>query len=195
MAQLTTVIVHGTWAASADWWQDTGTQNFWAYIKSLTSTLHGGTGAYSWTGANQHADRVFAAHDLVQWCSAHRVERLQAIAHSHGVNVCFIASQLGLRFENLIALACPVRIDYLPDMRNVDSLFNVFSEYDNVQTPTATLGARRGEGRTLGDSSVLVNRHVPTFTPVNTAQSVGHSDVHEPAVWQGNNLDRLIVVQ
>ncbi|HQU49658.1 MAG TPA: hypothetical protein PLM09_11120 [Casimicrobiaceae bacterium] len=195
MAQLTTVIVHGTWAAGQDWWKDTGSSNFWSYIKSLTSTLHGGADAFSWSGANQHADRVLAAHDLVQWCSSHGVERLQVIAHSHGCNVCYVASQLGLKFENLIALAGPVRIDYLPDMRRIESLHNVFSEYDLVQTPAGTLGARRGEGRTLGDSSALRNQHVPNWTAGNTSVNVGHSDVHDPVVWQGNDLDRLVVVQ
>lgn len=195
MAQLTTVIVHGTWAATQDWWQDTGFANFWSHVRGLTGTLHGGNNAYGWSGGNNHADRESAAWALVNWCSTHNVERLQVIAHSHGCNVCFRASQLGLEFENLIALACPIRIDYLPDMRKVGALFNVFSEYDLVQTPAGTLGSRRGEGRTLGDSSALVNLHVPNWTAGNTAQSVGHSDLHEPAVWQGNDLDRLVVVQ
>lgn len=191
---LTTIIVHGTWAASADWWQDTGNPNFWSYVKGLTPSLYGGADAYAWTGANQHTDRVVAAVDLVAWCATHGVTRLQAIAHSHGVNVCLIASRLGLVFENLIALALPVRFDYVPDMRNVKSLVNLYSEYDAVQTPLATLGYKRGEGRTLADAAAMLNQHVPYYSTVNTAQSVGHSDLHEPAVWQGNGLEPYVVV-
>ena len=191
---LTTIIVHGTWAAGADWWKDTGNPNFWSYVKGLTATLHGGADAYKWSGANQHTDRVVAAVDLVDWCASHSVDRLQAIAHSHGVNVCLLASRLGLKFENLIALATPVRFDYVPDLRNVASLVNLYSEYDAVQTPLATLGYKRGEGRTLGDSPALVNQHVPYYSTVNTSQSVGHSDLHEQAVWQGNDLEPYLVL-
>ena len=194
MAQLTTIIVHGTWARTADWWQETpGANNFWAYIKAQTSTLYGGPDAYSWSGANQHVDRVVAASDLVDWCASHGVERLQAIAHSHGVNVCLLASRLGLEFENLIALACPVRIDYLPDMRIIAALHNIYSEFDLVQTPAATLGARRGEGRTLADTDVLVNYHVPYFSKTSTQSSVGHSDLHDPSVWTNHGLDSLVI--
>ena len=192
---LTTIIVHGTWAASATWWQQVpGTQNFWDYIRNLTPSLYGGAGAYAWSGANQHADRVVAADDLVAWCTANNVDRLQAIAHSHGVNVCLLASRRGLVFENLIALAAPVRFDYVGDMKNVKSLVNLYSEYDAVQTPLATFGYTRGEGRTYADSTVMVNQHVPYYSTGNTAQSVGHSDIHEPAVWQGNNLAPYVVV-
>lgn len=194
MAQLTTIIVHGTWARTADWWQKKpGLPNFWAHIYSLTNTLYGGPGAFSWSGANQHIDRVAAAVDLVNWCRLQGVERLQAIAHSHGVNVCFMASRLGLQFENLIALACPVRIDYPPNMRTISGFHNAYSEYDLVQTPAATLGARRGEGRTLADSPVMVNHHVPYFSPTSTQRSVGHSDLHEPTVWTNHRLDNLVI--
>src|SRR6186713_734393 len=150
---LTTIIVHGTWASGSDWWKQVpGTANFWSYIGGLTATLYGAPDAFAWTGANQHVDRVAAAVDLKSWCASHGVTRLQAIAHSHGVNVCLIASRLGLVFENLIGLATPVRFDYVPDMRNIRSLVNLYSEYDSVQTPLATLGYKRGEGRTLADA-------------------------------------------
>jgi hypothetical protein len=192
---LTTIIVHGTWASGSDWWKQVpGTANFWSYIGGLTATLYGAPDAFAWTGANQHVDRVAAAVDLKSWCASHGVTRLQAIAHSHGVNVCLIASRLGLVFENLIGLATPVRFDYVPDMRNIRSLVNLYSEYDSVQTPLATLGYKRGEGRTLADADVMINQHVPYYSTVNTAQSVGHSDLHEQAVWQGNGLEPYLIV-
>ena len=192
---LTTIIVHGTWAAGANWWKkQPGTTNFWSYIDGLTTSLYQGADAFAWTGANQHVDRVAAAIDLKNWCVSHGVDRLQAIAHSHGVNVCVIASRLGVKFENLIALAAPARFDYVPDMRNIASLINLYSEYDAVQTPLATFGYTRGEGRTYADSPTTINQHVPYYSTVNTSQSVGHSDLHEQAVWQGNGLEPYLIV-
>ena len=191
---LTTIIVHGTWAAGADWWKEVpGTSNFWSYIQGLAPTLYSGSDAFSWSGANQHVDRVAAALDLRNWCIAHNADPLQAIAHSHGVNVCLLASRLGVKFENLIALATPVRFDYVPDMRNIANLVNLYSEYDSVQTPLATIGYKRNEGRTLADSPAMINQHVPYYSTVNTAQSVGHSDLHEPAVWQGNAIEPYLI--
>ena len=108
------------------------------------------------------------------------------------MNVCILASRLGLKFEKLIALAGPMRFDYVPDMNNVASLVNVYSEYDAVQTPAGTFGYKRGEGRTFGDATTMINQHAPYWTKVNTSPSVGHSDLHEQAVWQGNDLERYL---
>ena len=194
-ATITTLIVHGTWAASYDWWKEVpGTPNFWDYIKGKTTGLVGGGNEFTWSGSNNHAARVQGGKDLLTWWAAHKQGDLQIIAHSHGANVVYLACAADptFRVKNMIALGGPSRIEYPPRMDSIERLHNVYSEHDSVQTAGA-IGGRRGEGRMLGDGSALVNWHRPTYTTGGASANVGHSDLHEEAVWSSENIDRLLI--
>jgi hypothetical protein len=151
-----TIIVHGTWAATQTWWRQ-GSNNFWDFVNGRVRNLYGGPGCFRWSGNNSHAARVSAAKALLRWTQQQSYNNLDVVAHSHGGNVCLLATRAGLKINRLFLLGTPIRTEYLPDLRNVREVHNIFSTHDHIQTPAGTLPNRRGEGRTLGDSRLVVN--------------------------------------
>jgi hypothetical protein len=182
-----TVIVHGTWASTSPWWQQGG--NFWTYVNNLVHDVYTGSNPYGWTGANSHGARVAAAQQLVTWVQQNPSSYLRIIAHSHGGNVCFLATRLGLKIHKLVTLGTPIRLEYLPDLRQIDILHNIFSTVDKVQTPAGTIPNRRGEGRTVGDTDKKINHRA---TDDGSGAQPGHADLHEPATWTASGLDTLL---
>jgi pimeloyl-ACP methyl ester carboxylesterase len=181
------IIVHGTWATKKKWWQP-NIGNFWKYIKPRWPHLYAGPAPFWWSGADSHSARESAGRDLVRWANLQGVQELDAIAHSHGGNVCLVAAQHGLKIRNLILLGTPIRTEFMLNLGRIQSIKNVFSISDWVQLPGA-MPHTRGEGRTLGDSSKVSNRRAEDD---GTGRGPGHSDLHEPATWQASNLDSLL---
>ncbi|MCF6148938.1 MAG: hypothetical protein E3K37_09785 [Candidatus Kuenenia sp.] len=182
-----TMIIHGTWAATSTWWQEGG--NFWNYINGITGNVYGGKDVFSWSGANKHKDRIKAAHHLIDWINTHPCTHLDIIAHSHGGNVCLFATRLGLKIRKLITLGTPVRLEYLPDLRNIEILYNVFSTRDLVQTPAGTFPNRRAEGRTFGDGRSVINLRAEDD---GHGGQPGHSELHEPDTWKACGLNKIL---
>lgn len=182
-----TIIIHGTHAATSTWWHPGS--SFWSHVNNITGDVYGGSDAFSWSGANRHGDREQAATDLINWVTSHPAQSLDVIAHSHGGNVGFLATRLGLKVHRFITLGTPIRLEYLPDLRNVDVLHNVFSTRDRVQTPPGTFPNRRGEGRTLGDGISVLNHRA---TDNGTGKQPAHSDLHDPPTWIASGLDSLL---
>lgn len=183
-----TLIIHGTWAATSPWWQPGG--NFWQYIDGLVSDLYKGPAPFTWSGNNQHYDRMIAADDLVKWVNSNAPNyKLRIIAHSHGGNVCFLAAHLGLKIDKLILLGTPIRLEYLPDLVNINKVVNVYSTNDSVQTPPATIPNRRGEGRTLAENHVVTNYYADDD---GNGYPPGHSELHEPGTWSASKLDAFL---
>jgi pimeloyl-ACP methyl ester carboxylesterase len=182
-----TIIVHGTWARTQSWWQPGG--SFWNYIQSKVGNVYGGSDAFSWSGGNWHSSRMTAATELVAWAQAHPATNLDIIAHNHGGNVALLASHEGLNIRKLINLGTPIRTEYLPNLRNINSIHNVFSTWDFVQTPAGTKPNQRGEGRTLADSERIVNHRA---VDDGTGSDPDHSQLHEESTWQVSDLERLL---
>jgi pimeloyl-ACP methyl ester carboxylesterase len=182
-----TIIIHGTGARSARWWQHGS--GFWNYINGVVGNVYGGSDAFSWSGRNRHSARQTAATDLANWALAHPATNLDIIAHSHGGNVALLASHEGLEIRKLINLGTPIRTEYLPSLHNIETLHNVFSTRDFVQTPAGTIPNRRGEGRTLADSERIINHRA---TDDGTGSSPGHSELHETSTWQASYLEQLL---
>lgn len=180
------IIIHGTWARSESWWRNGG--GFWNHVKSLRSDLYGGSDAFFWSGGNSDTARRTGADDLYKWAQARPVENLDIIAHSHGGNVSLLAAEFGLKIRKLILLGTPIRTEYLPRLANVKKIENVFSTGDLIQRP-GTLPNRRGEGRTLSDCQEITNHRAAND---GSGNSPGHSELHEPLVWQLNRLDGLL---
>jgi len=182
-----TIIIHGTWAATSEWWQKGG--NFWEYVNGITGDVYAGDTPFSWSGANKHEDRVKGAHELMEWVSKNPTAELDIITHSHGGNVSLLASQLGLKINKLILLGTPIRLEYLPNLNNVKVLHNIFSTGDSVQTPAGTLPNRRAEGRTLGDTLRVLNYRAADN---GQGKNPGHSQLHEPDTWQASDLEGIL---
>jgi hypothetical protein len=181
------LLIHGTWAANATWWRP-NTGSLWLHVQKYWKHLYHGPNPFAWSGANRHSARLQAAQQLVAWVQADGASSVDVVAHSHGGNVCLLASRLGLKFDRLILLGTPIRTEYLPEMQKISQLHNVFSVKDCVQTPFGTFRRRRAEGRTLGDSTVISNwRAVDN----GSGSDPDHSELHEPGTWNASRLNVL----
>lgn len=180
-----TIVVHGAFAAGDSWWRPTG--GFGRYVHEQTGDLYRGADFFRWSGGGFHPDRVAAAHALAAWARQHPAAELDVISHSHGGNVCFLATRLGLRIRKLISLATPICLDYLPDMRRIGILHNVISLADIIQGPASYIGVHhRGDGRTLADSRQVIN-HLATMDGDGRAPS--HSELHDPETFKASGLE------
>ena len=183
------ILVHGTLAAKATWWQPT-IGGFWQHVHGYWPHLYDGPVPFAWSGVNSHGERVIAAQKLVRWAQTVGANVLDVIAHSHGGNVCLLAARMGLPINRLILLGTPIRTEYMVDLGRITSLANVFSLGDHVQTPIGTFPHGRGEGRTLSDSVSVSNWRAEND---GTGGQPGHSELHEPATWNASKLNDLLL--
>lgn len=183
-----TVIIHGTWARNFDWWRP-HEGGFWTYINGITGNCYDGPSPFSWSGSNRHQARVRAASELVSWAQAQTYDALDVICHSHGGNIAFLASHLGLKFRRLITLGTPMRVEYTPDKRNIDIIHNVYSVNDTTQWLGTGRNARY-DGRTICDGKTSINYHA---NEDGSGGQPGHSDLHEEIVWERNDLSDKIL--
>ncbi len=184
-----TTIIHGTWAEQETWWR--WPSDLPQYIESLSHDFYKGDDAFKWSGDNTMEARESGARQLIAWLRTHPAKRVTLIAHSHGGNVVFKASQLdeaaNIRIDHLMLLGTPIRNDYEPNLRCIDQITNVYSESDPVQWlgtwgPGLENHALNG-GRRLPESSNVLNRSVTTTT------SEPHSELHTVQLWKREHLD------
>ncbi len=177
--QRTAIIIHGTNARKATWWQKNG--SFWSYLDSVGVPVTDDPNPFSWSGRNSDKDRYNAANSLVNWANAKQCE-LDIYAHSHGGNVALLATRLGLNVRKLVLMGTPIRYEYMPDISKIDKLYNIFSVYDPIQK-VGTFPNKRGDGRTLSDTDKILNciatQYLPNIPP-------GHSELHEPDTWKNS---------
>lgn len=184
-----TIIVHGAFAAGDNWWRPTG--NFGRYIAEITGNLYQEADFFRWSGGGFHPARERAARDLVSWTRQHPAGELDIITHSHGGNIAFLATRMGLKIRKLISIATPITLDYMPDLRQIGILHNVLSLGDIIQGPASFIGAhRRGDGRTLADNKRVINHLV---TENGSGDAPSHSELHDPATWRAAGLEALLL--
>ncbi len=194
-SRLVTVIVHGTNAAHVDWWRDLpGTKNFRAYIDSICHDCVGAGHEFTWSGGKTDSDRQQGARLFIDWWNQEGRPRLRVIAHSHGANVVWIAGTMErhLKVASMIALGAPICFEYALRLGQIKRIENVYSAHDYIQLGGAWWTGRRGEGRTLPDSSRVSNHHVPFWSPRTLTRTVDHSDLHEEDVWRSNGIEKLL---
>jgi pimeloyl-ACP methyl ester carboxylesterase len=185
-AKSMTLLIHGTWAATASWWKKNSP--FWNYINQITHNVYAGDDPFFWSGANDHKARVLAADALLTWLDQHPSEHLTIIAHSHGGNVALLASEHQIKIDTLILLGTPIRLEYIPHLKNIKKIHNVFSTADIVQS-FGTIPNRRNEGKTLGDSAEVENKRADNN---GQGKSPAHTELHTPATWDASQLNMLL---
>jgi hypothetical protein len=119
-------------------------------------------------------------------------------AHSHGGNVALFASSLnGLDINKLVLMGTPIRNEYIPNMKRIKSLHNVFSLGDGIQVKGCHdgsifgQGSKRGEGRTLADSTQVQNHF--SFFGRDTLVRPSHSELHESSFWHKFEIQNQII--
>ena len=186
----TTVIIHGTWAASSPWWRPNG--DFFNFLTKALPPLartapfpppsswdapYGASDYFGWTGGYSDAARAQAAQDLSQWVSGHNAAGLDLFTHSHGGNVAFLASQSGLQSSEIVALSCPVHLpQYAPNFSNIKKIVSVRVHLDLV------ILADRG-GQRFNDPRIQENVLPVWFD---------HFKTHDPNIWTKYNVAAML---
>jgi hypothetical protein len=182
----TTLLVHGTWANPTEkrvkpWWWPGG--DFHAYLANhALKDLYSGSDPYNWTGGYSHPKRQEAATKLVRWSASHGENRLNVLAHSHGGNVVFLASQdtrgehVALEFGRAVFLSVPLHPNlYRPDACRFQSVAAIRVHLDLVIL--ADVGGQTFQGAWPGDTRL---KDVPEMElPIWFL----HSASHDPRVW------------
>jgi len=173
----TTMIIHGTWAATSAWWQPGG--DFHTYIlQSVRNDLYNQADRFGWSGAYSDSARALAAQDLVTWVNAHHEQGLDLITHSHGGNAAMLATHLGLTIGELILLSCPVHFPkYAPD-------------FSRITKKAVSI-------RVHADLVILADRGGQKFNDPRIGENIlplwfNHSASHDPAVWRDHNVPAMI---
>ena len=133
-----TIFVHGTWS---------NPQRMNALKEPALATFKDKVALdLKWSGGNDRAARTAAAKDLASMAIALAKEGkpINLVAHSHGGNVVFEASQIiaaynkengtNIKFEKVVLLSTPIRDDYNPNLTVIPNKFILVSNtIDDVQ--------------------------------------------------------------
>jgi hypothetical protein len=138
-------LVHGTWAKKSTWHKEQG--HFFKTLKSSATQTHAiptlvSINSFEWSGKLSHESRVKAGKHLAYLIKKLPVDtKIHIIAHSHGANVVFVASEILAqeksknRIETCFLLGAPINIKwYNPCMEKISYIYNMFSFKDCVQT-------------------------------------------------------------
>ena len=175
---LLTILIHGTWSNPS--------RAFNAEFVSAVTTTYGESPIfYKWSGGDNDEARQAAARSLARFLedyeAEHPCERINVVAHSHGGNVAFLASQYtGARIDNLVTLGTPIE-SYSPNMENIGHILMVSSSNDRIQPIGGSLLSFFGYGQ-IGPAA---SSFAPTDRITNMRLTgVGHLDLPTASVWQ-----------
>jgi pimeloyl-ACP methyl ester carboxylesterase len=172
----TSLLIHGTFAKSDAWWQPGG--DFHTYlIQNPLPDLYAGSDRFDWSGGYSDAARLIAASDLQQWIGSHGVSDPLVMGHSHGANVVFLTTQLGVSMREAVLLSCPVHWPkYAPDFSRVAKLVSIRVHLDLV---------------------ILADGGRQRFTDPRIEEHVlpvwfNHAATHDPLIWQAHNVSAML---
>ncbi|PTQ83094.1 hypothetical protein C8R21_10297 [Nitrosospira multiformis] len=162
----TSLIIHGTWARTASWWQPGG--DFHTYIlQSVDPSVYSGSDRFEWSGGYSDQARALAALTLTAWVQGKGLESPDFFAHSHGANVVLLANQ-AIDIGRMVLLACPVHPHkYWPNFGHVNRVVSV-----RVRLDLVILADRGGQRFNHPD---IIENVLPVW--------FDHSAPHEPDIW------------
>lgn len=166
----TAMLVHGTFALGALWWQPGG--DFHSYLlREIRTDLYNKNDRFAWSGGYSSDARALAADDLLRWVSSHNEQGLDLFTHSHGGSVAMLATTKGLQIGELVLLSCPVHIPkYLPDFSRVRKIVSIRVRLDLV---------------------ILADRGGQRFKHPKIEENIlpiwfDHTVTHNPDVWKNS---------
>jgi hypothetical protein len=172
----TSLLVHGTFARTATWWQPGG--DFHSFVLgTVRPDLYGAPDRFDWSGGYSDAARALGAIQLRGWVNAHGLGGLDVFGHSHGANIMMLATQNGLTVGTMVLMSCPVHIPkYIADFTRVTRVVSIHVRLDLV---------------------VLADRGGQRFNHPNIEEHVlplwfDHSATHDKAVWRSRNLKAVL---
>ncbi len=172
----TTLLVHGTWARNALWWQAGG--NFHTYVlQNVRLDLYSQIDRFEWSGGYSDGARTVAAQDLLVWVGGHNEQGLDLITHSHGGSVAMLANNNGLSIGELVLLSCPVHVaKYFPNFGQVRKVVSVRVHLDLV---------------------ILADRGGQRFRHPQISENVlpvwfDHTATRNPDLWKKYNVSNML---
>jgi hypothetical protein len=172
----TSLIVHGTFARRASWWQPGG--DFHTYIlDNVRGDLYLLDDRYEWSGGYSDGARALAAEELVDWTTRRGGTDVDIFAHSHGGNVAMLATHSEISVGTLVLLSVPVH------------WHKYFPRYDHVRNCVSM--------RVHADLVILADRGAQRFRDPRVSEHVlpiwfKHPATHDPATWRRLRLDQYI---
>lgn len=177
---VTYIPIGGTWSWTEDLnslqWHMRGSE-FTRHMASENLILHART-PFEWDAEvdglfyqRQHAVWKSAAKHLQ--CHVERVplEERNMIAHSHGGQVLFYAAANGVRFNNVITVGTPVRVDMEPIILKAIGNFSYWHHICDSKTDmTAILG-------TLWDGRFRIKHTFDLADSSSDVKGIGHSRI------------------
>lgn len=166
----TTIVIHGTWASDQNWWKNG--YSFFEYMEHDVpfDDLFLGDDPYEWSGNWSHDARKRAATKLETWATQHQEDCLNVVAHSHGGNVGFLASN-SVQFGRMIMLSTPAH-PHLYNPVNYKSLFSLRVHLDLVVLAD-------GGGNKFPDWNLLQEKYLGWFN---------HSSTHSERLWENKQI-------
>ena len=172
----TSLLVHGTFARNQPWWQPGGDFHSYA-LASVLPDLYAAADRFEWSGGYSDAARMLGGQDLEAWASSHSAANPLIIGHSHGANVIFLATQMGVSMREAVLLSCPVHWpQYAPDFSKVGKVVSVRVHLDLVIL--ADFGGQRFDDPRIAENVLGV--------------WFNHSATHEPAIWQQYDVPTML---
>lgn len=176
-AQSVFILIHGTWGADCSWYVPEG--DFFEALEETVCEKNSVVVSFRWSGGCGHDSRVKAAQNLVKLIKTYdESTAIFIIAHSHGGNVVTLASHLLAQEEDdkhhiraLFTLGTPVMSNYLPNMKTIQYLYNLFSFEDLIQTVLGLSVREYPEHKRIANLRVLINGKEPD-----------HAGLHHPLV-------------
>jgi hypothetical protein len=176
-AQSVFILIHGTWGADCSWYVPEG--DFFVALEETVSERNSVVVPFRWSGGCGHESRAKAAQNLVKLIKTYDENMpIFIIAHSHGGNVVSLASHILAQEEGnkhniraLFTLGTPVMSNYLPNMKVIQYLYNLFSFEDLIQTVLGLSVREYPEHKRIANLRVLINGKEPD-----------HAGLHHPLV-------------
>ena len=171
------VLIHGTWGVDSAWYLPGG--DFFQQCKeSIQLYDNQYCISFTWSGKNCHDARLRGAQQLCALLQSYSPKTtFLLVAHSHGANVAFLASQLLAeqathKIETIFALGAPINTEwYAPNMEIVANVFNFFSLRDLVQPVFGMFERQITNHERIANIRVLVDDKQPM-----------HSGLHAPEI-------------
>jgi hypothetical protein len=172
----TSLLVHGTFARSASWWQPDG--DFHQYVKAnVRPDLYSANDRFEWSGAYSDGARAAGAAELREWVAGHQLANPDIFGHSHGANIMMLATQNGMSAGTLVLMSCPVHVPkYIADFSRVSRVVSIHVHLDLV------ILADRGGQRF---NHPQIEEHVLSVW-------FNHSATHDPDTWKKKKLKAVL---
>jgi hypothetical protein len=171
------ILIHGTWGAECSWYMPSG--DFFDALETTVSERNSAVVSFRWSGGCGHESRVKAAQNLVKLVQTYDINTaIFLVAHSHAGTIAALASHLLAQEEGnrhhiraLFTLGTPVMSNYLPNMKIIHYLYNLFSFEDIIQ-PVLGISLREyPEHKRIANLRVFINGKEPD-----------HAGLHHPLI-------------